>query len=352
MKPVILISAGGTGGHIFPALAVAKALQEQYTIIWVGASSGLENQIVPQNGFTLETVTIGGIRNKGFTRKLLLPYTLIKASFRCLSILNKYKPRIVVGFGGYATFPICLMAKLTARKVVIHEQNSVAGLTNRLLAKISNLVLTAFPNVLSSQKTQLVGNPVRNEIIAVGTSRNYIGSKEKPDLLIVGGSLGAKVLNDTVPLALTKIASQFGSILHQVGRSDVKPVEDLYKANGINAKVVNFIDDMAEAYSRADLIICRAGASTVAEVACAGIAAIFVPYPYAVDDHQTTNAEYLAKQNAALLLPQTELTPEKLRETLASLSYEQCLQLGAKVRGLSITDSTSQICGNIVRLIN
>ena len=350
MKPVILISAGGTGGHIFPALAVAKALQDQYTIIWVGATSGLENQIVPQHGFTLERVAIGGIRNKGFIRKLSLPYTLIKASLCCLSIIIKYKPRVVIGFGGYATFPICLMAKFTARKVLIHEQNSVAGLTNKMLAKISDRVLTAFPDVLVSSKAELVGNPVRNEIIQVGNKRNYDRVKEKPNLLIIGGSLGAKALNDNVPLAIA--GNNFGNIVHQVGRGDIKPVEELYKANGINAKVVNFIDNMAEAYADADLIICRAGASTVAEVASAGIAAIFIPYPYAVDDHQTTNAKYLAQNQAAILLPQEKLTPETLKSTLDGLPHEKIIEMGRIAHGLAISNATTRICDNIVRLLN
>lgn len=350
MKPVILISAGGTGGHIFPALAVAKALQDQYTIIWVGAISGLENQIVPQNGFTLERVAIGGIRNKGLIRKLLLPYTLIKASLRCLHIIIKHKPCAVIGFGGYATFPICLMAKFTARKVVIHEQNSVAGLTNKMLAKISDRVLTAFPEVLVSSKSELVGNPVRDEIIEVGNQRNYYAIKEKPNLLIIGGSLGAKVLNDNVPLAIA--GNSFGNVLHQVGRGDIKPVEELYKANGINAKVINFIDNMAEAYADADLIICRAGASTVAEVACAGIAAIFVPYPYAVDDHQTTNAKYLAQNQAAILLPQEKLTPEALKSTLNELPHEKIIEMGRIAHDLAISNATTRICDNIVRLLN
>ncbi len=352
MKKTIIISAGGTGGHIFPALAIAKQLKDNYDIVWVGAKTGLENTLVPQHGFLLETVTVAGVRNKGVLRKLLLPFTLLRAHLECLKILLKHRTALVVGFGGYATFPIALTAKLLAKPVVIHEQNSVAGLTNRLLAKVANKVLVAFPKVLPSSKTSLVGNPVRQEIIAAFHNKN-LQSEDSVGLrvLIVGGSLGAKALNDNVPLALAKLGNKIAHVTHQVGRSEVDEIAKIYQQNNISAKVVNFIDDMASAYASVDLIICRAGASTVAEVSCAGIAAIFVPYPYAVDDHQTINTLQLVAAGAAKLLPQTNLTPDLLAELIDDLSYVKCKAMGENARNIGIVDSTEQICRYIIEQI-
>ena len=345
-KPVIIISAGGTGGHIFPALAVARQLTDSYDVVWVGAKVGMENQIIPQNGYPLETVSVAGVRNKGVLRKLMLPFTMLRALFECWCILRKHRPTTVIGFGGYATFPILLAARILGKKTLIHEQNSVAGLTNRVLAKIVNQVLTAFPNVLNSTKTQLVGNPVRQEIIDIAppASTNTTG---KLNILIVGGSLGAKALNDNVPLALNAVKDNIGSIVHQIGRNDGSTVADFYREHDLNAQVVNFIDNMAEAYSNSDVIICRAGASTVAEVSCAGKCAIFVPYPYAVDDHQTHNAAYLVEQGAAFLLPQSKLTPESLASLIDELNPEKCQQIGLKAKSLAITNSTELICAAI-----
>lgn len=352
MNKTIIISAGGTGGHIFPALAIAKQLQNSYKIIWVGAKTGLENTLIPQHGFLLETVTVAGVRNKGLLRKLLLPFTLLRAHVECLKILLKHRPALVVGFGGYATFPITLTAKLLAKPVVIHEQNSVAGLTNRILARVANKILVAFPYVLTSSKTLLVGNPVRQEIIAAFHNKNILGEGVAGlRILIIGGSLGAKALNDNVPLALAKLGNKVAEVTHQVGRSEIEPIAEIYRQNKVSAKVVNFVEDMAAAYTNADLIICRAGASTVAEVACAGIAAIFVPYPYAVDDHQTVNTRQLVAVGAAQLLPQTNLTPDSLAEIIRNLSYTQCQAMGQKARSIAIIDSAERICQQIVKQI-
>lgn len=344
-KSVIIISAGGTGGHIFPALAVAKQLADSYDVVWVGGKVGMENQIIPQNGYPLETVSVAGVRNKGALRKLMLPLTMLRALFECYLILRKHRPTTVIGFGGYATFPILLAARILGKKTLIHEQNSVAGLTNRALAKIVNQVLTAFPNVLGGAKTQLVGNPVRQEIIDIVPAK--VNTTGKLNILIVGGSLGAKALNDNVPLALNSIKDKIGVITHQVGRNDGSTVADYYREHGLNAQVVNFIDNMAEAYSNSDIIICRAGASTVAEVSCAGKCAIFVPYPYAVDNHQTHNANYLVEQKAAFLLPQSKLTPESLAGLINELNPEKCQQIGIKAKSLAITSSTELICATI-----
>lgn len=354
MKPNIIISAGGTGGHIFPGLAIARELSDKYNIIWVGAKTGLENTLVPQHGIKLETVSVGGVRNKGIIRKLKLPFTLLNSGLECIKILRKYRPVAVVGFGGYATFPICVTAQLLRMPVIIHEQNSVAGLTNKFSAKFAKFVLTAFPNVLVSNKSHVVGNPVRQEIISAYNDNKYLGRTiDKLRVLIVGGSLGAKVLNDNVPHALSIIKDRILSVTHQVGRGDVNPVIESYKQADItNVNVVNFIDNMASAYKEHDLIICRSGASTVSEVATVGIVAVFVPYPHAVDDHQTTNARYLSDNDGAILISQDSLTQEKLANIIESLTLERCNVLSKNAHKLAILDSTQQICSYIKKAIN
>ncbi len=352
MKSNIIISAGGTGGHIFPALAIAKQLSVDYQIIWVGAKVGLENTIVPEHGYKLETVTVSGVRNKGLLSKICLPFKILKSIMECLIICLKYRPKAIIGFGGYATFPICLTGKILARPIIIHEQNSVAGLTNKIVAKFARTILTAFPNVLPSKKTFLVGNPVRDDIIASYDWRiKQPNISDKLRVLIIGGSLGAKALNDIVPQSLALIQEHISQITHQVGRSNPDEIRDSYTNLGINANVVKFIDNMGQAYANADLIICRAGASTVAEVASAGIAAIFVPYPYAVDDHQTTNAQYLVDGNAAFIIHQKNLTVSDLAQTISKISIVDCQQMGNQARKLAINNSSQLICEQLSKIV-
>jgi UDP-N-acetylglucosamine--N-acetylmuramyl-(pentapeptide) pyrophosphoryl-undecaprenol N-acetylglucosamine transferase len=351
-KVSVMISAGGTGGHIFPALAIAKELAQKCQIVWVGATYGLENQIVPKAGFSLECVEFGGLRNKGWRKKLLLPFSLARAVIHCVQILRRHQPQVIVGFGGYATFPICLSGWLMRIPVIIHEQNSIAGLTNRILAKLATQVLTAFPKVLPSNKTSVVGNPVRNEILNLNNTANPAPETAKLRVLIIGGSLGAKALNENVPAALSLIPAKIAAIVHQVGRAQQDVVAAQYAKLGLVAEVREFIEDMAQAYAQADIVICRAGASTVSEIACAAKAAIFIPYPYAVDDHQTANASYLVNNQAALLLPQAQLTPAKLADILATLTPASCYQLGLRALQLAVRDSSSQICTRILHLIN
>ena len=352
LRKTILISAGGTGGHIFPALAVAEELSKEYDIVWVGAKTGLENTLVPQHGINLQTINIGGVRNKGILRKILLPLVLIRALLQCITIIRRYKACAIVGFGGYVAFPIGLSAKLMGKPLIIHEQNSVAGLTNKILAKISNCVLTAFPKVLNSSKSHYVGNPVRQRILDLNKPRLPINLDDfSLKILIVGGSLGAQVLNDIVPEALARIANKVKSVTHQVGRGDTKVVANKYQAANINAQVVNFIDDMATAYLGHDIIICRAGASTVSEVAAAGILAIFVPYPHAVDDHQTANAGFLLENGAAYLIPQAEFSAQKLTNLLAIQTPEIINAMSLQAKKLAVNDSTQQICGYIIKLV-
>lgn len=348
-KKTIIISAGGTGGHIFPALAVAHELARQYNILWVGAKVGLENKLVPEHDYPLVTINISGVRKNGWLKKLLLPITLINSHIQCLKIIYKYKPSIIVGFGGYATFPIGITARVLGKPLIIHEQNSVAGLSNRVLAKVASRVLCAFPGVLISSKTRVVGNPVREEIISLKKIEPRDINSKKLRILILGGSLGARALNENVPLALAKVKDRVLHVIHQVGRGDADLVQACYDDNGINdAKVVNFIADMADAYANADLIICRSGASTVAEISCAGVATIFVPYPYAVDDHQTTNAKYLVDNKAAILLPEKTLTPQSLADLITTLSPKECSVMGCKSRELAIYDSTQEISREVI----
>lgn len=353
IKQKIIISAGGTGGHIFPGLAIACELSSDYEIIWVGAKTGLENTLVPKHGYLLETVSVAGVRGNGFIRKLRLPFTLIKSGIECLRILLRHKPVAVIGFGGYATFPICFTAKLIGKPIIIHEQNSIAGLTNKLCAKFANVILTAFPNVLLSDKTHFVGNPVRLEIINAYSPDKYSSNNDKIRILIVGGSLGAKVLNDVVPVALKDFGNKVSVITHQVGRGDKEQVLNLYENTNIeNVNVVNFIDDMAKAYREHDIIICRSGASTVTEVAASGIAAIFVPYPHAVDDHQTTNARYLSDNNAAILIKQSEFSIEKLQDTINNMNQVKCANIANEARYYAVLDSTQKIVSYIKNIIN
>lgn len=342
-KRTVLITAGGTGGHVFPALSIAKELLSEYEVIWVGAKTGIENDIVPKNNIPLLTINISGMRKKGMLKMLMMPFLLIRAFWQCLKIIIKHRPDVVVGFGGYATFPICFMAYLLKIPVVIHEQNSVAGLSNRVLSKFASTVMVAFDGVLSSKKTKLVGNPVRGDIVAIeNPATRYKKRSDGLNVLIVGGSLGAKALNDIMPEVVSKLTN-INQVLHQVGRGDAGAVKKHYQDLKVNAQVVNFIDDMAMVYENTDLIICRSGASTVSEVCVAGIAAIFIPYPYAVDDHQRYNAEPLVSNGAAYMILQSKLTADGLKDLISSLDREKCRVMAEKAKEVAINDSVARI---------
>ena len=346
----ILISAGGTGGHVFPALSVAKILAHKYDIVWIGGVNGIENKIVPENNFLLERINISGLRGKGFLKYILLPFMLLRSMWQAGVILFKHNPDVVIGFGGYATFPIGVMAWLLHKPNLIHEQNAVAGLTNKILAKIATRTLVAFPDVLQSK--YVLGNPVRNDIVNLAPPEiRYTSRSGGLNVLIVGGSLGAKALNEILPIALANLKN-INKIIHQVGRGDVAVVKELYVANGVtNVEVLNFIDDMAVKYTNCDIMICRSGASTVAEITTVGIASILVPYPYAVDDHQTHNASLLVKSGGAILMPQVSLTSDGLHTVLRDLTREKCLDMAIKVHSLEIEDSAQKIAENIESFI-
>ncbi|MEY4593029.1 MAG: hypothetical protein RIR18_1924 [Pseudomonadota bacterium] len=324
-QKILLVMAGGTGGHIFPALAVAKELQSRgWRVVWLGNPEGMEARLVPQHGIEMVWVKFAALRGKGLLRKFALPLNLMKAFWQAGKALKTIKPDVVLGMGGYITFPGGVMATLAGIPLVIHEQNAVAGLANRVLSTLAKRTLSGFPNVLP--KATWVGNPVRADIAALpepATRSAQFAATERDDvplrLLVVGGSLGAQILNQQIPLGVALLPEEKRpEILHQAGEKQIAQLRENYLAAGVEARCEAFITDMAEAYAWADLVICRAGALTVAELAAAGVASILVPYPHAVDDHQTVNAGFLSEQGAAIRLAQGLLTPEKVAELLAT----------------------------------
>lgn len=316
MTQPILIMAGGTGGHVFPALAVARELESRDApVIWLGTRRGIEAELVPAAGIALEWIRVGGLRGKGVRTWLLAPWRLAVALFDALRVMRRRRPRAVLGMGGFASGPGGVAAWLLGRPLIIHEQNSVAGLTNRLLAGLAREVLAAFPGSFSSRvSARVVGNPVRPDILRLPAPDERLAGRVGPlRLLVLGGSQGALALNETVPLAAGRIAAaERPEIRHQAGRHTLARAEAAYRDAGVAARVEPFITDMAAAYAWADLVICRAGALTIAELAATGVAAVFVPFPAAVDDHQTRNARFLADAGAGVLIPQAELTAARL----------------------------------------
>ena len=344
MSRTLLIMAGGTGGHVFPGLAVAQAMRERaWDVVWLGNPDGMEASLVPRHGIPMQFVNIGGVRGKGWLTKLMLPLTLFRACRQSLAALRAVKPQVVLGMGGYVAFPGGVMAALTGTPLVVHEQNSVAGLTNRLLARIAQRVLVAFPGALKG--AQWCGNPVRDDVRhLIEPSLRYAGREGPLRLLVVGGSLGARALNTIVPqaLALMPQASR-PQVIHQSGRKHLEELQLAYAQAGVEAQTLGFIDDMAKAYSDADLVISRAGAMTVAEVSAAGVASLMIPFPHAVDDHQTANARFLSDRDAALLIAQSDLTPQALAELLGSLDRDRLLGLAIRARGLARPDAAHAV---------
>lgn len=339
----MMIMAGGTGGHIFPALAVAEKMRAAgWQVVWLGNPEGMEARLVPQYGFDLYPVRFSALRGKGLLRKLMLPFNLLRGFRQAWKVLGEVKPHVVLGFGGYITFPGGMMAALRGVPLVLHEQNSVAGLANRVLASVADRVLTGFPAVLP--KAEWVGNPVRPVIANLPIPAERLADRQGAlRVLVIGGSLGAQILNEKVPAALATLpAHDRPQVVHQAGEKHLDTLQANYQAAGVNAHCVAFVDDMAGAYEWADLLICRAGALTVAEVAAAGIAAIFVPYPHAVDDHQTGNAHFLADAGAAFLIEQKAMTPESLAALLQQ-SRGQLLEMAAKARALSKPDAAEAV---------
>ncbi len=313
----IMIAAAGTGGHIFPGLAVAELLlKDGDEVIWIGTEQGLENKLVPQHGIKLLTIPMQGLRGKGIQRKLIAPYVLSQAIFAAYRLIREQKPDLILGMGGYVSAPVGIAAKLCGVPLIIHEQNAIAGMANKLLAKIAQRICESFPKTFpAAKKVILTGNPVRASITAI-KSRHLLpilNSGQPLHLLVLGGSLGARAINDVIPDLLSRELE----IWHQTGSKDFEVVKAQYAKKGISPyKLVQFIDDMGLAYSWADIVVCRAGATTIAELATIGLSAILIPLPTAVDDHQTANARYLVAQGTAVILPQNELSSDRLRDEL------------------------------------
>jgi UDP-N-acetylglucosamine--N-acetylmuramyl-(pentapeptide) pyrophosphoryl-undecaprenol N-acetylglucosamine transferase len=339
----ILIMAGGTGGHIMPGLAVAEALKaEGWRIAWMGNPDGMEARLTAGRGYEMAWVRFSALRGKGLLRKLLLPFNLLRGFAGALRELNRIKPDVVLGFGGYVTFPGGMMAALKGIPLVLHEQNSVAGLANRVLATVADRVLSGFPGAL--KKAEWVGNPVRPEIAVLpAPTLRYAGRTGPLRILVIGGSLGAQALNEALPKALALIPdAERPEVIHQAGEKHLPVVQSLYQSEGVKALCMAFVNDMAGAYAAADLVICRAGALTVAELAAVGVASILVPFPHAVDDHQTSNARFLANAGAAILLPQSELTPQRLTD-IRNLTRDQLAQMAEKARDLARPEATASV---------
>ena len=344
MSHCALIMAGGTGGHIFPGLAVAESLRQAgWRVHWLGVPGNMESQWVPQRGFAFEPVEFGGVRGKGIVSLALLPMRLLKAFWQSIQVVRRVKPDVVVGLGGYITFPGGMMSVLLGKPLVLHEQNSVAGMANRVLAGVADCIFTAFPNVL--KKAVWVGNPLRQDFLNKPSPAERFAYRTGPlKLWVVGGSLGAQALNEIVPKALALMPEHKRPVVvHQSGAKQIDALRSNYEKAGVQAELTPFIEDTAHAFAQADLIICRSGASTVTEIAAVGAAAIYVPFPFAVDDHQTTNAQFLVAEGGGWLMPQADLTPQALADKLESITREELLACAEKAWALKKTQATREV---------
>ncbi len=348
----LMVMAGGTGGHVFPGLAVADLLRARgWNVVWMGNPAGMEAKLVGERGYELAPVRFGALRGKGLLRKLLLPFSLLSGFWQAARQIRRVRPDVVLGMGGYISFPGGMMASLLGKPLALHEQNSVAGLANRVLGKVADRILSGFPDVLPG--SIWAGNPVRPEIAALPEPSTRMAAHDGPiRVLVLGGSLGAAALNEVVPLGLALIPeAERPQVVHQSGERHLAALHANYAAAGVAAHCVSFIEDMAGAYEWADLVICRAGALTVAELAAAGVASILVPFPHAVDDHQTGNAKFLANAGGAILLPQAELTPDRIA-LIRNYGRDQLLQMAERARSLAKPDATTivaQACAELVK---
>ena len=354
----LMVMAGGTGGHVYPAMAVADYMKEHgWNIVWLCTEGGMENKLIDGKDYKKAMMTMRGVRGKGAVGWLLLPIKLATAFKQSISAIRKHKPNVVLGMGGFAAFPGGLMAKMLDKPLVIHEQNSIAGLTNKVLSVLANQVLVAFPSAfakdLAKGKAQLVGNPVRYEITQIAApQQRYATRTGKLRLLVVGGSLGAQALNEVLPKALAVMPENTFEVIHQAGEQHIAALQANYHAASRAAETKAFIHNMADMYAWADVVICRAGALTVAELACVGVASILVPFPHAVDDHQTYNAKYLSDAGAAKLIQQTEFNVQKATQILQGLTREICLEMAIKAKQLAkpeATHSVAKICMELAK---
>ena len=347
----ILIMAGGTGGHVFPGLAIADEMRGRgWKVVWMGARSGLEARLVPAQGYPVEWIRAAALRGKGLAAKLLLPLNLLIGFWQSARAIFRVRPDVVLGMGGYVAFPGGMMASLLARPLAVHEQNAIAGLVNRVLAGVADKAMVAFPDALKN--AEWTGNPVRADIAALAVPAARYAARSGPlRLLVIGGSLGAQALNDAVPKALALFPEHVRpSVLHQAGEKNLADLKKNYQSAGVRGELVAFIEDMARCYAAADLVICRAGAMTVAELAAGGIASVLVPFPYAVDDHQTANARFLADQGAAVLLSQKDLSPEGLAKLICSLDREALAAMAHKAKALGRPDAARVVADRCMAL--
>ncbi|GMQ76276.1 MAG: undecaprenyldiphospho-muramoylpentapeptide beta-N-acetylglucosaminyltransferase [Gammaproteobacteria bacterium] len=347
--PSVLIMAGGTGGHVFPALAVARQLErEGARVLWLGTPGSFESRLIPPTGIPFHEVPVRGLRGKGWLGWLKAPLALARALLLALRALRKLSPDLVLGMGGYATGPGGVAARLLGKPLVIHEQNAVPGLTNRLLARIATRVLEAFPGSFPApRRARHTGNPVREEVLRLPTPEQRLSGRTGPlRLLVLGGSQGARVLNEVVPSAIAGLADPgIVEVRHQTGEAHLQATRERYRAAGISAHSVAFIEDVAGAYGWADLVVSRAGALTISELAVAGVASVLVPFPHAVDDHQTRNGLYLVNADAAVLIRQSELNASRLGGLLAEFhgARERLLSMAVAARRLGIPTATRQV---------
>lgn len=352
MTRPVLIMAGGTGGHVFPGLAVAEALQRrQIPVIWLGSAGGMESRLVPARGLPFEGIGVAGLRGKGLKALLAAPWNLLQALREALAVLRRHRPGAAVSFGGYAAGPGGLASWLLRLPLLVHEQNSVAGMTNRVLATLARRRLVVFPGALADALH--VGNPVRAEIAALPSPSARSALSGAGHLLVLGGSQGARALNTQVPAALTLLDPvERPRVLHQCGERWLADTQAAYAAAGVEAEVVPFIADMAAAYAGARAAVCRAGATTICELAAAGLGSILIPFPHAVDDHQTGNARWLVGQGAAVLMPESALTPSALADELRrALEPATALARAEAARRLAMPDAAERVAAQICEVL-
>jgi UDP-N-acetylglucosamine--N-acetylmuramyl-(pentapeptide) pyrophosphoryl-undecaprenol N-acetylglucosamine transferase len=342
--------AGGTGGHVYPALAVANALQTQAEILWLGTDKGLEARVVPENGYTLATIRVAGLRGKNLFRLLLAPLIICVALFQSINIIRRFKPDAVLGMGGYVSGPGGIASWILRVPLYIHEQNAIAGLTNRMLAPLASFVMQGFPDTFKpARRVKTTGNPVREDIVKLAASVKPVPQEPGSDicLLVLGGSLGARTLNQTVPAAMNELDSGNSlKVWHQTGTQHLQQTKELYEKYGLKeVRIDAYIEDMAGAYEWADLVLCRAGALTLAELCVAGLASILIPFPYAVDDHQTANAQHLSNAGGAVLVQESDLDAGKLASLLNGFCHarSRLQSMAENTRKLAYMNATSQV---------
>ncbi|WP_372761291.1 undecaprenyldiphospho-muramoylpentapeptide beta-N-acetylglucosaminyltransferase [Pseudoalteromonas sp.] len=355
MSKKCVVVAGGTGGHIFPGIAVADHLKQQgWQVSWIGTPDRMEASVVPKHNIAIDFINVKGVRGNGLKRLIKAPFMVLNAILQARKVLKKQQPDVVLAMGGYVTGPTGIAAKSLGIPLVIHEQNAVAGMSNKWLAKFANRVLAAFPSAFAPGTAELVGNPVRESVANVPARE----VSSPINILVVGGSLGAQVLNTTLPAAFKALATKAAiKVWHQTGKGHVSAVETAYQQHGLssdNAKVSEFIDDMDIAYGWADIVICRAGALTVSEIAAAGKMAVFVPFPHAVDDHQTANAQYLVVANGALLMPQGQFNQQSIVELLSPYLAQPSLitEMAANAKHQAILDATASVAMHCEQVTN